>query len=62
VPDKRSYSAVGALVMARTMVQFATEHPDHALMADAIASEKRALDAIKIGVSEIRWAASVNSF
>ena len=51
VPDKRSYSSVGALVMARTMQRFVAEHPDlaPALMADAIALEKRALDAIAAG-------------
>jgi predicted NAD/FAD-binding protein len=41
--------------MARTMQGFAAEHPDlaPALMADAIALEKRALNAIAAGVSEL---------
>ena len=55
VPDGRSYPSVAVLVMARTMVQFAAERPDHPpeLMADALALEQRALDAIKAGVSEL---------
>src|SRR5882757_10431590 len=28
VPDKRSFSAVGCLIMARTIKRFAAEHPD----------------------------------
>jgi hypothetical protein len=54
-PNKNAYPAVAVLVMARTMVQFAAERPDGPpeLMADALALEKRALDAIKAGVSEI---------
>src|ERR1700730_6448659 len=55
VPDKRSYSSVGALVIARTMQRFVAEHPDLALAltTDATTLEKRALDAIAAGVSEI---------
>jgi len=55
VPDKRSYSSVGALVMARTMQRFVAEHPDldPEMMTGAIALEKRALEAIAAGVSEI---------
>lgn len=55
VPDKHSYPCVGVLVMARTMQQFAAERPDGPpdLMADAIALEQRALDAIKAGLSEL---------
>ena len=46
---------VGALIMARTMQQFAAEHPDPdpEMMTGAITLEKRALDAIAAGVSEI---------
>jgi hypothetical protein len=57
VPDWRSYPSVAVLVMARTMVQFAAERPDHPpeLMADALALEQRALDAIKAGVSEMTF-------
>jgi hypothetical protein len=55
VPEKRFYSLVGALIMARTMQQFAAEHPDPdpEMMTGAITLEKRALDAIAAGVSEI---------
>ena len=55
VPDKRSFSAVGALIMARTIKRFAAEHPDldSEMMTGAITLEKRALDAIAAGVSEI---------
>jgi hypothetical protein len=55
VPDKRLYSSVGSLIIARAMQRFAAENPDlaPALMADAITLEKRALDAIAAGVSEI---------
>ena len=58
VPNKNLYPVVGVLVMARTMVQFATERPDAPpeLMTDATALEKRALDAIAAGVSEIQLA------
>jgi hypothetical protein len=55
VPNPRSFPCVGVLVMARTMQQFAAERPDGPpdLMADALALEQRALEAIKAGVSEL---------
>jgi hypothetical protein len=55
VPDKRSFSAVGALIMARAIKRFAAEHPDidPEMMTGAIALEKRAVDAVAAGVSEI---------
>jgi hypothetical protein len=43
VPSKRSYSSVGALVMPRTMMKLAVEHPQYKLMPEAIALEKRSL-------------------
>jgi acetyl-CoA acetyltransferase len=48
-------SSVAALVMARTMQQFATKYPDQdpELMAGAIEFEKRALAAIKAHQSEL---------
>jgi hypothetical protein len=54
---EKNYPSVGALVMSRTMQRFAAEHPDLApdLMADALALEKRALDAIKAGLSELMF-------
>jgi hypothetical protein len=55
VPDRRSYSSVGWLIMARTIQQFAAQHPDldPEMMTGAITLEKRALEAIAAGVSEI---------
>jgi hypothetical protein len=57
VPDRRSYPSGAVLVMARTMQRYAADHPDLApeLMADALALEKRALDAIKAGLSELMF-------
>jgi len=64
VPEKLSYSSVGALIMARTMKRFAAEHPDidPEMMTGAITLEKRALAAIAAGVSEISFYNTFDEF
>jgi hypothetical protein len=52
---KRGYSSAGALVMARTLKRVAEESdfPNPELMAHAIDLERRALDAIRLVLSEL---------
>jgi hypothetical protein len=48
-------SSVAALVMARTMQRIAEKYPDDDpdLMADAIELERRATEAIKLGLPDL---------
>jgi hypothetical protein len=50
---KPGYSSAGALAMARAQKQLAEENGDADLMAHAIELERRALEAIKLGLSQL---------
>jgi hypothetical protein len=50
---RRGYSSVGALVMARALQRLAAENDDADLALHAIKLERRALEAIKLHLSEL---------
>jgi hypothetical protein len=51
--EKQGFSSVAALVMARAQKRLAEEYDDADLALNAIKLERRALEAIKLGLPEL---------
>jgi len=51
--EKRGFSSVAALVMARAQKQLAEKYDDADLAINAIRLERRAMEAIELGLPEL---------